>query len=141
LKFFQQFPKNESAAMDSPDEGLFRKGRFAFEDRRVFARFRAEFPLKYSFPDTDKENRADMRDLCAKGMCVFTNEQLAENSRLDLLLTMPDNGEEISTKGQVIWSERIEPRKYRVGIELEKPELMVIAIILRTLHGQARDNG
>lgn len=119
-------------------EELFSSGRWGFEDRRVFARFRAEISFKYSNLDSNSQTKARIRDLCARGLGVFTDEVLAPHSQLDIWLRMPDTGEEIFTKGKVIWSERIEPNKYRVGIELEKPELMVISIVLRTIHVETR---
>lgn len=120
------------------NEELFSSGRWGFEDRRVFARFRAELSLKYANLNSKTQIKARIRDLCAKGLGAFTDKVLAPHSQLDMWLKMPDNGEEVFTKGKVIWSERVEPNKYRVGIELEKPELMAISIILRTIEGETR---
>jgi len=115
-------------------EELFGSGGWASGDRRLFARFGAELSLKYSNSDPKVQIKARIRDLCAKGLGMLTDKVLAPDTHLDIWLKMPDNGEEIFTKGKVIWSERIEPNKYRVGIELEEPELMVISIILREIH-------
>jgi hypothetical protein len=120
--------------MHLSSEELFSNGELGFDDRRLFARFRAELSLKYSSLDSNRQIKASIHDLGAKGLGVFTDEVLAPQSQLDIWLKMPDNDEEILTKGKVIWSERIGPNKYRVGIELEKPELMVISIVLRTIH-------
>jgi len=109
-----------------------------FEDRRIFARFTAELSLQYSNENSTKQNQAVTRDVCAKGIGIFTNERLNPDSYLTISLKMPDNSKDFSTRGRVIWSEQIEPDKYRVGIDLEKAELMGIPIVLRTIKIQTR---
>jgi hypothetical protein len=109
-----------------------------FEDRRIFARFTAELSLQYANENSTKQFQAVTRDVCAKGIGIFTNERLTPDSYLTISLKMPDNSKDFSTRGRVIWSEQIEPDKYRVGIDLEKAELMGISIVLRTIQIQTR---
>jgi hypothetical protein len=46
-------------------------------------------------------------------------------------LNIPDRGEPLYTRGRVVWSKMWEPNKYRLGINLEKADLMGMARILR----------
>lgn len=109
-----------------------------FEDRRIFARFTAELSLQYANENSTKQIKAVTRDVCAKGIGIFTDEKLDPDSYITVALKMPDSGKEFSTRGRVIWSEQIEPNKYRVGIDLDKAELMGISIVLRTIQIQTR---
>ena len=63
----------------------------------------------------------------------MTNEALVPDTPLDIWLQMPDNGEKIYIQGRVVWSNLIEPDKYRVGVDLENMELDPILLALKTI--------
>ena len=115
-----------------------------FKERRASARFPVKILLRYfnlNLPShlTNRcegllgETRAQTQDISARGLCLVTREALAADTLLDIWLQMPDNGGQIYIKGKVVWSNMIEPDKYRVGVNLENTELNPIALALKTI--------
>lgn len=107
------------------------KGGEEMEDRRTFARFKAEFPLRFLEPRSGKEGEAKTSDISAKGVGLVTEEELTLRAPLELWLEIPDKGEPIYTRGEVVWQKKLPPNKYKVGVNLEKAELMELSRVLR----------
>lgn len=103
------------------------------EDRRVFARFKAEFPLRLIDLKENKESRASLQDICAKGICLITDMELASHTPLEMWLQIPDKGEPLYTRGKVIWSEKVGEDKCRAGVCLEKADLMALSRVMRVI--------
>jgi len=119
-------------------EGLDKKGgeimsEKTFEDRRIFERFPVRLSLRFLDLDSNREGQAESSDISAKGIGLVTNEVLSPNTALEMWLNIPDKGEPLYTRGEVVWSRMLEPNKYRSGIELEKADLMGMARVLRTI--------
>jgi hypothetical protein len=57
---------------------------------------------------------------------------------MDLSLQMPDNGERIIRKAQVVWSSTMGLNSYRIGIKIEEPNLKPIPLVLRTINFQRK---
>lgn len=109
-----------------------------FRERRAFARYSVKILLRYFNEDEGcgglrGEGRAQTQDISAKGLCLLTKKALATDTPLDICLQMPDNGEQIYIKGKVVWSNMIEPAKYKVGINLENAELNPILLALKAI--------
>lgn len=101
------------------------------EDRRIFARFPMELPLRFLGPENNKEGYGETQDVSAKGVGMVTHDELPANSTVELWLNIPDRGEPLYTRGEVVWSTRLEPHKYRCGVNLDKADLMGMARALR----------
>lgn len=101
------------------------------EDRRVFARIPARFPVRFLDPRSGRDGDADTLDISANGVGLVTANSLAEKTPLELWLNIPDKHEPLYTRGEVVWSE-VSPRggQQRVGVRLEKAELMGLARVL-----------
>lgn len=76
---------------------------------------------------------AQTEDLSVKGIGLVTEKELLPKTLLEIWLPIIDKGEVFYTKGNVAWSRQCEPNKYRVGIELEKPEAMGILQVIRAI--------
>lgn len=105
------------------------------EDRREFVRFSADLHLKFLDPNTNKEKEGKVYDISAKGLGILTNEQLADNTTLEMWIESSDDGQALYRTGKVVWSKHVEPDKYRVGIRLDKADLIGIARVLRGIYG------
>lgn len=101
------------------------------EDKRIFARFPVAFPLRFLNSDTNREGEARACDISAKGVGLLVAEELQPRTSLEMWLSIPDKGEPLYTRGEVIWSERTEVNKYRAGVELERADLMGMSRVLR----------
>ncbi len=105
-----------------------------FKERRAFTRFSVKILLRYLNLNLTGAAHAQTQNVSAKGICLVTNEDLAAETPLDIWLQMPDNGEQMYVKGKVVWSNMVEPNKYRVGVNLENTELNPILLALKAIH-------
>ncbi len=103
------------------------------KEKRVFERIPVEIPLKVTYLDSNKETLARTCDISASGIGLITHEQLPLSSLLEIWLEIPDNGKPLHTTGEVAWSKQVSSEAYRVGISLEKVELMGMSRILRVI--------
>ena len=101
------------------------------DDRRIFARFAAEFPMKFLDLEENKEGEATTLDISANGISLVTNEELQPRNSLEMWLKMPDNSDPFYTRGEVVWSKTVSSNRYQAGIHLERPDLMGVSRILR----------
>ncbi len=101
------------------------------EDRRVFERINTKLPVRFLDPSSGREGIADTIDICANGLGMVTKESLSTMTPLEMWLGIPDQHEPLYTRGEVIWSEPSPGTgEYRVGVRLEKAELMGLARVL-----------
>ncbi len=104
-----------------------------FEDKRVFARLPVNLTVKYLDLGSNTEGEAQTQDISAKGLGLETDRPLAPNSSLEMWLRVPDKGEPFYTRGEVVWSSEKDGQGYRVGVNLERADLMGISRVLRTV--------
>jgi len=104
-----------------------------FRERRAFARYSVKILLRYFNLNLPGEARAQTQDISAKGLCLVTKEALAADASLDIWLQMPDNSEQVYIEGKVVWSNMIEPDKYKVGVNLKNTGLNPILLALKTI--------
>lgn len=111
------------------------------EDRRVFERINTKLPVKFLDPTNGREGRADTVDISANGLGFVTggfvnagllaNEKLSSMAPLEIWLDIPDHHEPLYTRGEVVWSQTLpEAGQQRIGVRLEKAELMGLARVL-----------
>ena len=106
-------------------------GGETMQDRRIFARFPVNYPLRFIDPHTNSEVEAQTDNLSAKGLGVVTNKELKPQAPLEMWLKIPDKGEPLYTRGEVVWTKKVEENKYRSGIKLERADLMGMSRIFR----------
>jgi len=109
------------------------KGGEEMQDRRIFARFPTEFPLSFLDLNRGKEGQAQTQDISAKGIGFLANEELSPHTPLEMWLDIPDKGEPLYARGEVVWSKSQGADEYRVGVNLERADLMGISRVLRTM--------
>ncbi len=101
------------------------------DDNRVFARMKARFPLRYLDPVSGKEGEAETVDISANGLGLVTRSNLGPNTSLEMWLRIPDQHAPLYARGAVVWSKPSgSPVQTRLGVKLEKAELMGLARIL-----------
>jgi hypothetical protein len=101
------------------------------DDRRVFERINTRLPVRFLDPSNGREGKADTFDISANGLGLVTNESLPAMTPLEIWLGIPDHHEPLYTRGEVIWSEPLPGTgEHRVGVRLEKAELMGLARVL-----------
>ena len=104
-----------------------------FEDRRITQRIPTNFPLRFLTAHSNKEGLAQIQDVSANGIGLLTEEELQRYTTLEMQLQIPDKDELLYIRGEVVWSDMIEANKYRIGIKLEKMDLVDLMELLRVL--------
>ena len=107
------------------------KGVEEFVDRRIFARFAAKLNIRFLDLKANREGRAETVDVSAKGVGITSKEDMPARTPLEMWFEMPDKGGLYYTRGEVVWSKMVEPEKYRVGVNLERADLMGLSRVLR----------
>ncbi len=101
------------------------------EDRRIFERIKTSFPLRFLDPISGGEGKAETVDISANGVGFLTNRALSAGTPLEMWMDIPDQREPLYTRGEVVWSSSSpEVKERRIGVHLEKAELMGLARVL-----------
>ncbi|MFA4993332.1 MAG: PilZ domain-containing protein [Candidatus Omnitrophota bacterium] len=108
------------------------KGDKDMEDRRIFERFEKCLGLSFLNLYSGTEGQAQTRDLSAKGIRLVADQKLEPQTPLEMWLKVPDKGEPLYLRGEVVWSRLEEADKYHCGVNLEKADLMGISRVLRS---------
>ena len=101
------------------------------DDRRIFQRFNLRLPVRLLDSITGNEIPAETSDISAKGMGLKLKQELRVNTPLEAWVHVPDKGEPLYTRGIAVWSKISGVGEYRVGIDLERADLMGLSRILR----------
>jgi PilZ domain len=118
---------DKSGSRDSEDmvsEGI--------DDHRIFERFPVNLSARYLNLDTGKEGLANTQDVSAKGLGLATSEELRLHTALEIWLEMKNKGEPLYTRGEVVWVKKVDANNYKLGVELEKADLMGISRVFRS---------
>jgi hypothetical protein len=102
-----------------------------FLDRRIFERLPVSMPMRFLEEDSSRECVAETQDISAKGIGFTTTAQLIPHSSLEMWLHMPDKKAPLYTRGNVVWSVPQSKDTYRVGVNLEKADLMGMSRAIR----------
>jgi len=130
--FLNKYCHNEMKGKWWPDGTGIEKGGGDMNDHRIFERFPVDIAARYLNPDTGKEGLAKVQDVSAKGLGLAASEQLRLNAALEIWLEMKNKGESLYTRGKVVWGKPAGGNNYRLGVELEKADLMGISRVLRS---------
>lgn len=102
-------------------------------DKRTFERFQARFPLRFLDLKENRESEAAVFDISAKGVGMITKQQLPPHTPLEMWLQIPDDGEPLYARGEVVWSKPEGSETYRTGISLEKADMVGLSRVLRVM--------
>ncbi len=111
---------------NTPEKG----GSETMEDRRIFQRFNMKLPVRLLDLDSGLELEAQTNDVSAKGLGILLKSELKPGASLEAWLSMPDKGEPLYTRGRAVWARKDGP-DFRIGMDLEKADLMGLSRILR----------
>ncbi|MCM8801661.1 MAG: PilZ domain-containing protein [Candidatus Omnitrophica bacterium] len=105
----------------------------AFTDRRIFERIAIKLNFRFLAGELNKEGLGQTQDISAKGVGVWISEELLPDTPLEIWLDIPDKGQPFYTRGRIVWLKKVEPERYRAGINLDKPEFMGMSRTLRLM--------
>ena len=107
------------------------EGGDRMEDRRIFQRFNVKFPARLLDLTSGNEVPAETSDICAKGIGLTLREYLPVNTPLEAWVEVPDNAGPIYARGLAVWSRQESESEFRIGMDLERADLMGLSRILR----------
>lgn len=101
------------------------------DERRLFERFSARFPVK--FKDARQEYGTDvfLRDASAQGVRIVTKERFFWGDRVSLDVELPDGGEPLGLSGRVIWVKLINLSLWEAGIQFHQVDLLKMQRIFK----------
>lgn len=126
----QNFPQEINKQWWGGGESMATKAEF--EDRRIFERFPVSVPMKFLDAHANKEGEAETKDISAKGIGFLTGEPLKAQTSLEMWLEVREDSEPFYARGEVVWSQPAGEDRYRVGVNLEKADLMGLASVMRS---------
>src|SRR5271167_1187287 len=87
------------------------------EERRVFERFSACFPVKFKDAREDYGTEVFLRDASAQGMRILTKERFFLEDQLSLEVELPDGGDPMVLNGRVVWVRFLNLSLWDLGIQ------------------------
>ncbi|MDD2680017.1 MAG: PilZ domain-containing protein [Candidatus Omnitrophica bacterium] len=107
------------------------EGGEKMEDRRIFQRFNYRLGARLLNLNNGNEMVAETSDVSAKGIGLVLRQEVPINTPLEAWLQIPDTGEPLYARGIAAWSKRDSENQYRIGMDLERADLMGLSRILR----------
>ncbi len=93
-------------------------------DRRLFERFWARFPVKFKDSRFGFGTEVFLRDISAAGAHIVCREKLFLNDHISLMVLLPDGREPFPLSGQVVWSKADQAQTWDVGFRFHRLSLM-----------------
>ena len=103
-----------------------------FEDRRIYERLSARYPVKIKDSRNDYGTDFFLSDFSAGGLKLVSKEKLYLHDFLSLLIKLPDGQEPITLNGEVVWSKSMNPQNWDIGLQFHKVEYLKLYRFLKT---------
>ena len=94
------------------------------DERRIFERFPARFPVKFRHSRQDFGTNVFLRDASADGIRLMTKERLFLNDSVSLEVELPDGHAPMILNGAVIWAKSVANDLWDIGLRFHKINLM-----------------
>lgn len=94
------------------------------DDRRVFDRFTARFPVRFKDSRTGFGRNVFLRDISADGAKIATKESVLINDKIDILVEVPDGKTPVALSGRITWLHETNPNTWDAGLKFDKIDFM-----------------
>jgi hypothetical protein len=101
------------------------------EDRRIFERFPARFPVRFRHLPQDYGINVFLRNASAQGVHITSRSRLYIHDSISLEIKLPDNSQPLVLNAQAVWIRPQYPMVWDVGLEFHKIDLMLIQRMYR----------
>lgn len=100
----------------------------------MFERFKVDLPIRFVCKETQKSGEGKMIDISAGGGgLIVTTEELRPGLHLEIWIDVPDDKDPLYITGVVVWINKLEEKKFRVGVQFEKVDFMSMWRILELI--------
>ena len=93
-------------------------------DKRLFERFSARFPVKLKHSRGDYGTDVFLRDASAQGMHITSKMKMFLNDSVSLVVELSDGINPLTLNGRVVWTKNRDPKLWDVGLEFHKIDFM-----------------
>ena len=107
------------------------------QERRIFERFSARFPVK--FKDTREDYGTDvfLRDASAQGVRIMSKERLFKDDQVALEVALPDGGNPMILNGRVVWTKLSNLSMWDAGVEFTQINFLKMQRLFKFTEGLA----
>ncbi len=93
-------------------------------ERRIFDRFQARFPLKFKDSRADFGQEVFLRDASASGAHIVAHQRMFFNDRVSLEVELPDNNQPMALNGRVVWTKPASGNLWDIGLQFDNINFM-----------------
>jgi hypothetical protein len=108
-------------------------GQRFLEERRHNVRYDVTLSAKIIHGLTGEELIINSHDISSNGVGIIVDRPLILGEIIDITFIMPDNAEQVETRGMVIWMGSKEQERFRAGVAITDQELRPIPMVLRSI--------
>ena len=94
------------------------------DNKRMFDRFSARFPVKFRHSREDFGTEVFLRDASAEGVKFTTKQRMFLHDSVSLEVKLPDGADPMLLNGRVVWVKEKDPQLWDVGLRFHKVQLM-----------------
>ncbi|MDP2939506.1 MAG: PilZ domain-containing protein [Candidatus Omnitrophota bacterium] len=99
-------------------------GNLSFQDRRLFERIEAKYPLRLTTKVEPFKADIYLRNFSASGVKVITKQKLSIDKEIDFWIEVPDGYKPIHFQGKVVWLRDEGKNVWDAGISFKNVNLM-----------------
>ncbi|MBI5183263.1 MAG: diguanylate cyclase [Nitrospinae bacterium] len=106
-------------------------------ERRLYFRVDLVFDIRYKIRYAFKGmHTAIIRNISAQGAGLETNNDIPLRTHIRLYIDLDKKDEPIELVGKVVWSKKIPPSKYNIGLEFIQPDQVIKSKIIKFVEEQ-----
>ena len=94
------------------------------DDRRIFDRFTARFPVKFQNSRDSYGSNVFLRDFSADGAKIVTKRTIFINDSIDLVIELPDGHDPLTVSGKIVWAKKTNPASWDAGLKFDRVKFM-----------------
>ena len=95
-------------------------------EQRMHQRLTALLPVDIRQLAFQMNTQAQCRDISASGAGVIAGEKITPNTRIEILLEIPSGEAPMRSLGRVVWTEQLQQRSWRMGLQFDQADVMLI---------------
>lgn len=96
----------------------------AQEERRIFERFTARFPVKFQHSREEFGTEVYLRNASAQGVMVTSRQRMFLHDSVSLIVELPDGFAPMKLTGRVVWTRKKVASSWDMGVEFHKTIFM-----------------
>jgi len=105
------------------------------DERRMFQRFSARFPVKFKDTRDDYGTDVFLRDASAQGVRIMTKERFFLGDQLALEVQLPDGGDPMVLNGEIVWVRFVNLSMWEIGLKFAEIHLLRMQRLFKLAEG------